>query len=109
MKNKKTLITGSAGFIGSNIAKKMDKKFIYGIWILNKKLSSSVFFKKNLSKNITLKNLVSFKERFDFIIHCAGGGLELSSDEDYKKNLLSIKIVLDYIKKHSNNTKLIFL
>ena len=109
MKKQKILITGSAGFIGSNIAKKMYKKFIYGIGRINEKLPTAAFFIKNLNKNITVKSLSSFKKNFDIIVHCAGGGLELSSDEDYKKNLLSIKNVLDYIKKNSNNTKLIFL
>jgi UDP-glucose 4-epimerase len=109
MKKQKILITGSAGFIGSNIAKKMNKKFIYGIGRVNKKFPPSSIFKKNINKNITLKNLNLFKEKFDFIIHCAGGGIGLSNFEDYKKNFLPTKNVLEYIRKYSTKTKLIFL
>ena len=37
MKNLKILITGSSGFIGSNIAQKIKKKSIYGIGRKKKK------------------------------------------------------------------------
>ena len=111
MQSQKILITGSSGFIGSNIIKNIKNKFLYGIGRKSKKniiKKNLLLFKENLFKNITVNNLNLFKTKFDFIIHCAGKGIVSNQKGEYKKNFLALKNVLDYMKKYSRETNLIF-
>ena len=111
MKAEKILITGSNGFIGSNIAKNIKNFFIYGIGRREKKgiKKDKLPYKINLKKNVTVNNLKSFKVNFDFIINCAGKGIVSNHQEDYKKNFLPLNNILEYITKYSRETTLIFI
>jgi len=112
MQNQKILVTGSSGFIGNNIIKNIKNKFFYGIGRKSKKKINKknlLLFKENLFKNITVKNLNLFKIKFDFIIHCAGKGIVSNNKTEFKKNILALKNVLDYMKKYSQKTNLIFI
>ena len=110
MKNLKILITGSSGFIGSSIAQNIKKKSIYGIGRQKKNHKEKKLpYIENLIKSISVKNLGLFKINFDFIIHCAGKGIVSNHKDDYKKNFLPLKNVLEYLKKYSRESCLIFI
>ena len=57
------IVTGGAGFIGSNLIKKLNKKKIKDIVIFD---SINKLKKKNI-KQLTYKNLYSKNEIFDFL------------------------------------------
>ena len=118
----KVLITGSEGYLGRNLARNLNKRKIccYGIgrgsW--KKKYQYNKWgFKKNLNGNISNKLLKKFKNyNFDYIIHCAGGASPITSlinsisqKQDYKKNVISIKHLLDYFSKQKKKSKIIFV
>ena len=109
------LITGSNGFIGSNIAIFLKKKNInvYGIGlknVYNYNLKKKNIYKKNIIGKVTVSNLKKFKVKFDYIIHCAGSGyIGLNKTEDFKKNVYSTKKLLEFVFKFSNRTKNIII
>ena len=111
---KKILITGSQGYIAKNIAKKLQNKniIVHGIgrgeW--KKKDYFEWGYKNQINGNINLKNLSKFNTKFDYIIHCAGSGtVGLSNNIDFKNNVESTKLLLEYVKKNQDNVKIIFL
>jgi UDP-glucose 4-epimerase len=106
------LITGGAGFIGSNLAKylaKSNKIFIVDDYSSgqNKIQSENI---KYIKGNISKINLDSFEEKFDFIYHFAAISRIGVSFENINKtfdvNLMGTINVLEYCKKHK--AKLIF-
>ena len=118
----KVLITGSEGYLARNLAKNLDKKKIicYGIGRGNWKTKNQYKkwgYKKNINGSINQRLLNKFDNyNFDYVIHCAGGASPIvsminsvSKKQDYKKNVLSIKHVLDHILSKKKNTKVIFI
>jgi len=118
----KVLITGSEGYLARNLARNLFKKKIicYGIGRGNwrtKKQYKKWGYKKNLNVSINKKILNKFKNfNFDYVIHCAGGASPINSminsvskKQDFNKNVLSIKFVLDYILLNKKKTKIIFI
>ena len=102
IKNKKILLTGAYGFLGSNLYESLkEKNKIYRIGR----------YKKN--KKVSLHNLKKTNFFFDIVIHCAGASSVSKSvtnpKEDYKRTVESTKILLNYIKSHKKKIKLIFI
>ena len=102
IKNKKILLTGAYGFLGSHLYESLkEKNKIYRIGR----------YKKN--KKISLYNLKKTNFFFDTVIHCAGGSSVSNSitnpKEDYKKTVESTKILLKYIKSHQKKIKFVFI
>ena len=111
---KKILITGSQGFIAKNIAKSLHNKYVdvYGIGRGNwkEKDYTKWGYKKQINGNVDIKNLYKYKKNFNLIIHCAGSGtVGLPKNNDFKNNVGSTKLLLKYIEKTQDKTKIIFL
>lgn len=114
--NKKILITGAKGFIGSNISKyfkKLNFK-IYGIGhgIISKEEANYIGIDYWFSSEITLKSLHNINQKFDIIIHCAGSSsVDFSIQNpylDFKKSVNTTLEVLEYIRIYNQNAKLIY-
>lgn len=105
---KKILITGINGFIGSNCKKFFENKGfeVYGLDL------AGVSSKNILIGEVDKKNLETFSQTFDFIIHLAGSGTvsnaQKSPEIEYAKSVLSLKHLLDYCVEKNKNTKIIF-
>ena len=108
------LITGSQGFLAKNLALKLKNKNlkIYGIgrgkWKGDEYKKWGYF--RNLNDDINSKNILKYKKiSFKYIIHCAGKVIGLSAVDDFKTNVLTTQIVLDFIYRTKQNPKLIFI
>ncbi len=111
---KKILITGSHGFLARHTAYLLKKKHykIHGIgngkW--TKKQYKKWGYNYLINGKVNLNNLLKYFNKFDYVVHCAGSGtVGLSSQEDFKKNIIPIKSVLKFVKLKSPNSKIIFL
>ncbi len=110
---KKILITGSHGFLARHTAYLLKKKHckIHGIgngkW--TKKQYKKWGYNYLINGKVNLNNLLKYFNKFDYVVHCAGSGtVGLSSQEDFKKNIIPIKSVLKFVKLKSPNSKIIF-
>jgi len=122
---KKVLITGGAGFIGSNSALKFAKNGWQIHLIDNLSRKGCKINLKNLKKKIKVKfykcDIENFKKlssiikklKPKLIIHCAGQVAVTTSVKnprsDFNSNALGTLNVLESIRLNSNKTKLIFL
>jgi UDP-glucose 4-epimerase len=118
MKKKlKILITGCAGFIGSNIANNIDQSLyqVYGIDDLStgsiKNLKKINFIRQNCENISDLDRFKKIK-KIDVIIHCAGqsSGEKSFYDpyNDFNRNLKSTLSMLDFAERKKCN-QFIFL
>ena len=108
------LITGSQGFLAKNLSLKLKNKNlkIYGIgrgnWKGDEYKKWGYF--KNINDDINSKNILKYKKiSFKYIIHCAGKVIGLSAVDDFKTNVLTTQIVLDFIYLTKQKPKLIFM
>jgi UDP-2-acetamido-2,6-beta-L-arabino-hexul-4-ose reductase len=83
------LVTGSKGFIGKNLLKKLDSK---------------CFNILEFNRNDSLETLEKHVLQSDFIVHLAGEVRPNSSNDDFKSsNTLLTKNIVDFLKKHNKN------
>jgi UDP-glucose 4-epimerase len=98
MIKKTILITGSKGFIGSHIQKKLSKEY-------------SIYNKNKIPLNLLDRDNILKMKKVDFVIHAAAktpGKNNLHSDDFHKNNVLGTLNILDYCVKN-NIKKLIYI
>jgi len=98
MKKKIILITGSRGFIGSHIQKKLSKTF-------------SIYHKKNNRMNLLDRKKILNMKKVDFVIHAAAktpGMNNLQLNDFHENNVLGTLNILDYCVKNDIK-KLIYI
>ena len=110
------IITGAYGFLGRNTALKFKENgyIVYGCghgsW--NKDEKEQWGISKWVEGDISIQLLMQFSIQPDVIVHCAGSGsVALSLNDpasDFHKTVSSILSVLDFIRKHSKGTRLIY-
>ena len=113
---KNILVTGYQGFIGQHLVLHLlnlgHEVSGLGYGDINKKnidfkLSNCINGKVN---TVNLKKLY-FKKKPDIIFHLAGGASvsrgEIKPEEDFEKNIVSIKELLEWVKNYSSKTKIV--
>lgn len=113
---KKVLVTGVYGFIGRYVAREYHENGYYvigmghGTW----NLVDANFWGIDEFYNcdITIESLVKYAIDIDVIVHCAGSGSVGFSVEnplqDFERTVRTTYFVLEFIRKYSYNTKLIY-
>jgi nucleoside-diphosphate-sugar epimerase len=107
---KKILLTGSTGFIGSAVLKKLSKKNI--IFCINRRKNNNLKINRNVNnihfKNYDQLNLILKKIKVDAVIHCATHYVKTHTHDDIKKltdtNLLFGNIILDNLQNMNVKT-----
>lgn len=122
MVNKKILITGAAGFIGSHLAEKLASEKSNKIFCLDKKIDkNSYFFIKGIKNKCSYKDIdltqekkvwkLIRKEKFNFIFHLAANAIVeeayLSPKKTIQNNIISTLNILEAIRRFSPKTKII--
>ncbi len=101
----KILLTGSSGFIGSELLDELSKKYKIYVTIRKKRKNlnqnqniNEIFFKNYEQLNLKLKNV-----RVDVVIHCATHYVKYHNEKDIKKlaesNILFGNLILENLKK----------
>ena len=108
------IITGGAGFIGSNLIKELNKKSLNKIYIfdqvnkLKKKNLKNLIYKKIYHKSELFRYLEKNKKKIDAIFHLGANTntQEKNWDYLYKNNFIYTKKLMKY--SAISNTKLIY-
>lgn len=114
--NKKILITGAKGFLGSHVAKyfKSLGYETYGIGHggLSIDESKSIGLDCWRKDDISIKSILEFNQIFDVIVHCGGSGSVGFSVkypyDDFKKTVESTAAVLEYMRIYAPKAKLVY-
>ena len=110
LKNKKILITGVNGFIGSSLKKNFKKgNTIYGI---SRKEKTKSIDKNTILLNISKLSLSKIPVCPDYIFHCAGGSSVTKSlknpKKDYHDTVKTTKCILEFYKDKLKKKPIIF-
>jgi UDP-glucose 4-epimerase len=116
MKNKKILITGAKGFLGSNVSKYFKSLGSYTYGIGHGEMSVDECKKNGLddwhNSDITLESIKAIKISFDLIIHCGGSGSVGFSVEhpykDFRKTVDGTLEVLEYMRLYNKDAYLVY-
>lgn len=114
---KRILVTGAYGFIGRYVAKECNSQGYYVIGIGHGKWKDNEYYKWGINEwhecDITIENLKQVISNVYAIIHCAGGSNVRISIEnpllDYEKTVMSTLYVLEYMRKYSISTNLVYV
>jgi UDP-glucose 4-epimerase len=113
---KTVLVTGGFGFLGRAIARKF-KRLDYrvigvgrGHWAPEESLARG--FDSWLNAGVTLSSLMSVREEFDLVVHCAGNGsvgYSLTNPlQDFYKTVQSTADVLEFLRLTRSSSLLIY-
>ena len=116
MNVKTVLVTGGFGFLGRAVArrfKQLDYRVIgigRGHWAPEDSLARG--FDAWLNAGVTLSSLMTLKDRFDVIVHCAGNGsvgYSLTNPlQDFSKTVQSTAELLEYVRIVGSDPLLIY-
>lgn len=114
--NPKLLITGAAGFMGRHAARFAAEQgnvvigLGHGNWTHNEWRSWGV--SSWYAGDVTIEGLLSCAEKPHAILHFAGGGsvgLSVANPfEDFERTVRSTAHVLEYVRKHSPDTRVVY-
>lgn len=116
MRKKKVLITGAFGFLGRNTAKYFKSKNYevfgigYGEWKIGERKKWGI---DNWREGeVNFKNLSKYSEKFDLIIHCAGGssvGYSMVKPlRDFQLTVNSSAAILEFMRLKCPKSRLIY-
>lgn len=116
MTNKKILITGAKGFLGSNTAKHFKslgyETYGIGRGSLSAAESNEIGLEYWKQGDISIDSIAEFNQTFDLIVHCGGSGsIGFSIEnpyEDFQKTVNGTLEVLEYMRLHNPNAHLIY-
>jgi UDP-glucose 4-epimerase len=116
MKRNTVLITGGFGFLGRAIArrfKQLDFRVIgigRGHWAPEESLNRG--FDVWLNAGVTLSSLMTIKEQFDLIVHCAGNGsvgYSMTNPlQDFNKTVQSTADLLEYVRLTGSGASIVY-
>jgi len=114
--NKKLLITGAKGFLGSNTAKYFSQigceTYGIGHGDLFVDECKTIGLDYWIKADITVQNLLDIHQTFDVIIHCGGSGsVGFSIEnpyEDFRKTVDGTLEVLEYMRLYNPKAQLIY-
>lgn len=97
LSNKKILVTGGAGFVGSNLVKSLLEKYECKITVLDDLFSGSIKNLENLNVNLVIGSVENYDlvcelvSQSDFVFHLAARNIIVSNKnprEDFNTNVL---------------------
>lgn len=110
------LITGGFGFLGRATAREFKSRGFrvigigHGLRAGNE--SRSLGFDEWLAADVTMSSLLTIRERFDIVMHCAGNGsvqyAQANPLQDFGKTILATVDLLEYIRLKQPDTLLIY-
>lgn len=113
MKPKNVLVTGSSGFIGQQLVKRL---LLLGHRVLGIDLRPPAQASKKyrfVQKPITLRDLKNTGFKPEWIFHCAGGGsvgfAENHPPEDFQMNVATCLEVIDFARQSRRSASVVFL
>ncbi len=113
---KTVLITGGFGFLGRATAKEFKSRGCrvigigHGLWTGNE--ARSFGFDEWLAADVAMPSLLTIRERFDIIVHCAGTGsvhyAQTNPLQDFGRTIQSSVELLEYIRLKQSGALLIY-